>query len=49
MVGIIVFLLIWENRSRYILTMFPIYLALAIDGIDYICKNLRKYFFRKMN
>ena len=36
MVGIIVFLLIWENRSRYILTMFPIYLALAIDGIDYI-------------
>ena len=40
MVGIIVFLLIWENRSRYILTMFPIYLALAIDGIDYIGEKL---------
>ena len=43
MVGIIVFLLIWENRSRYILTMFPIYLALAIDGIDYIGKKITKY------
>ena len=36
MIGIITFLLIWENRSRYILTMFPIYLALAVDGVDYI-------------
>ena len=36
MLGVMLFLIVWENRSRYILTMFPIYLALAIDGIDYI-------------
>lgn len=36
LVGIILFLLIWENRSRYVLTVFPICLALAVDGIDLV-------------
>ena len=34
--GLMVFLLIWENRSRYILTMLPIYILLEVDGIDMI-------------
>ena len=42
MYGLIVFLLIWENRSRYILTMLPIYILFGIEGINYICDNLFK-------
>lgn len=40
--GLILFLLLWENRSRYILTMLPIYILLGVDGIDYIEKYIRK-------
>lgn len=40
--GLMCFLLIWENRSRYILTMLPLYLLLAVDGIDSIEINSRK-------
>lgn len=31
--GILVFLLIWENRSRYLFTMVPILMILQLDGI----------------
>lgn len=41
--GLMVFLLIWENRSRYILTMLPLYILLGIDGVEY----LTKLFYRK--
>ncbi len=40
--GLMVFLLIWENRSRYILTMLPLYLLLAVDGIEYIANKSKK-------
>lgn len=42
MYGLMVFLLIWENRSRYILTMLPIFLLLGVDGIDYLSKLIKK-------
>ena len=40
MLGLMVFLMIWENRSRYILTMLPIYVLLSVDGIDYLTNRL---------
>lgn len=42
MYGLIVFLLLWENRSRYILTMLPIFILLGIDGIEYIENKITK-------
>lgn len=32
--GLIVFLLIWENRSRYVLTLLPIMLLAMLNGIQ---------------
>ena len=32
--GLIVFLIIWENRSRYVLTMLPIMLLAMLNGIQ---------------
>lgn len=40
MLGLIVFLMIWENRSRYILTMLPIYILLSVDGIEYLANKV---------
>ena len=40
MLGLMVFLMIWENRSRYILTMLPIYILLSIDGIEYLADKI---------
>lgn len=37
--GLIIFLLIWENRSRYILTMLPLYILLGINGVETIEKS----------
>lgn len=42
MLGLIVFLLIWENRSRYVLTMLPIYILLGIGGIDYFSRRRKE-------
>ena len=39
--GIMVFLIIWENRSRYILTLLPIMLILKVRGIE-ILSNIGK-------
>ncbi len=38
--GLTVFLLIWEARSRYLLTMFPIMALLEIYGIEFAHKRL---------
>lgn len=37
--GILVFLLIWENRSRYLLTMLPIIIMSQLGGIEYLAKR----------
>lgn len=34
--GILVFLLIWENWSRYLVTLLPIIMMLQLNGIDYL-------------
>ena len=39
MLGFIVFLLIWENRSRYVLTGLPFFMLAQLEGIEIICKN----------
>ncbi len=44
MLGIIIFLLIWENRSRYILNLVPLLIINQINGIEYVSE---KYFRRK--
>ena len=36
--GIAVFLMFWENRSRYILTLIPIMLILKVSGIEILSK-----------
>lgn len=33
--GLLVFLLIWENRSRYLITMLPIIMMSQLNGIEY--------------
>ncbi len=38
--GIMVFLIIWENRSRYVFTMILIMLIAQINGIDYLSNML---------
>lgn len=38
MLGIITFLLIWETRSRYILNYIPIFILIAIEGIQLLEK-----------
>ncbi len=40
--GFITFLLIWENRSRYILTNVPVMMMMQLDGIEIISKLKRK-------
>lgn len=38
--GLLIFLLIWETRSRYMLNYIPIYIIVTISGINYMSKNL---------
>lgn len=42
MFGITIFLLIWENRSRYILTLVPIMMILQINGIEVLADKIKK-------
>lgn len=37
--GLMVFLLIWENRSRYLITMLPIMMMSQLGGIGYLNKR----------
>ncbi len=51
MFGLLIFLLIWETRSRYMLNYIPIYILLMFSGINYLYKNynrlLKKIFINK--
>ncbi len=40
--GMLIFFAIWENRSRYILTILPVMLLLEANGIDLLLEKLRK-------
>ena len=40
--GIALFLIIWENRSRYILTMLPAMMILQLSGLDYLIGRLEE-------
>ncbi len=42
MFGLLIFLLLWETRSRYMLNFIPIYLIIMLSGIDYLSNNLNK-------
>ena len=37
--GVLVFLLIWENRSRYLITNLPIIMMSQLGGIEYFAKR----------
>lgn len=41
--GLLVFLLLWENRSRYILTLVPIMLILEARGIEGFCDYIKNF------
>lgn len=40
MLGILTFLLIWENRSRYIFTFVPIFMLLEAKAIEVLSNNI---------
>ena len=44
MLGFITFLLIWENRSRYILTGVPFFVIGQLEGVEFLIntKNYKK-------
>ena len=47
--GITLFLMIWENRSRYILTLVPIMIILEVNGIESVAYNLMKKERKQLN
>jgi len=40
LLGTVMFLLIWETRSRYILNIIPLMIILEVEGIEYICNKI---------
>lgn len=42
MLGIMMFLLIWENRSRYLVNFIPLMLIAQINGIEYLSDRMFK-------
>lgn len=42
MIGYMIFLLIWENRSRYLVNIIPIMLMAQINGIDFVADRIYK-------
>lgn len=41
--GLLIFLLIWETRSRYMLNFIPIYILVFVSGINYFEKDAKKF------
>jgi len=41
MFGLLLFLLMWETRSRYMLNYIPIYILITISGIIDLSKNTK--------
>lgn len=42
--GIMLFLLVWETRSRYLTFMIPVFIVMAADGLDSAFRGLDKLF-----
>ena len=42
--GLLIFLLLWETRSRYMLNFIPIYILTWVSGIIYFQKDAKKIF-----
>ena len=42
--GLMMFLLIWETRSRYMLNFIPVYILVFVSGINYFSKDMNKFF-----
>ena len=42
-VGVVLFLILWETRSRYIVCFLPILILSASNGLNYILSILKKY------
>ncbi len=40
--GLLIFLLIWETRSRYMLNFIPVYILVGISGIEFFEKDFKK-------
>ncbi|MCD8096062.1 MAG: hypothetical protein LUE12_08050 [Ruminococcus sp.] len=36
-IGLAVFLMIWETRSRYIINFMPLFVLMSADGLRYLC------------
>lgn len=42
--GLLLFLFIWETRSRYMLNYIPIYIIVSISGLKYLSNNITHIF-----
>ena len=42
LLGLLIFLMLWETRSRYMLNYIPVYVILFVSGIDTLSKNYKK-------
>lgn len=42
--GLLIFLLLWETRSRYMLNFIPVYILVFVSGIAYFQKDSKKIF-----
>ena len=42
--GIMLFLLVWETRSRYLTFMIPVFIVMAADGLDSAFRGVDKLF-----
>lgn len=42
MFGLLLFLLMWETRSRYMLNYIPVYLLIMVSGVVYLSQNSKK-------
>lgn len=42
--GLLIFLLIWETRSRYMLNFIPIYILVFVSGIKYFQGDIKQFF-----
>lgn len=40
--GLLIFLLIWETRSRYMLNFIPVYILVGVSGINFFEKDFKK-------
>ena len=48
-----IFFLIWETRSRYLYNFTPLFILVAVDGLDFVnsgfIKNIKRFSGKKSN